>query len=330
MIYRGRVNMSTLDDLRKCKTAEIYETWCVLDVLTNNLSFSTPELIITKNGITEANGISVLSAQNTLVSIDFCVQKGFFSDAFVLARKYMDDLMLCLFLFYKVLDVGKEDHKNIDNVFAAFSEPDFSEWFEKYLEETIQRESEDKDKVIIQNWQGDKYLGDSDSEESKRQAQNFFTVGKYVGTFKNKDGLSGEQAQKIEEAYKFIGPCWQSLSLHLNDYAHVNSVKTLRDNVYLTPERKKELSNDLFDSLQKTTVSFLALLVMIHPSSLSANDYVFFHETTGKWEEGLQYGIPSGITDYFGKYTNKVSPDLLQYIHENNPYGMRIILDELR
>ena len=99
----------------------------------------------------------------------------------------------------------------------------------------------------------------------------------------------------------------------------------MKDNVYLTPERKKELSSNLLDSLQKITVSFLALLVMIHPSSLSANDYVFVYEITGKWEEGLQYEIPSGIADYFGKYTNKVSPHLLQYIHDNNPYGMKII-----
>lgn len=321
--------MSTVNKLslyRECKIPEIYEIWCVLDILTSNLSFSTPETLITKNGITEITEIPALSAQNTLVSIDFCVQKGFFSDAFVLTRKYMDDLMLCLFLFYKVLNIGKETPKSINNILADFSESDFSEWLEKDLKETIQRNSEDKDKVIIQNWQGDKYLNDSDS---RKEAQKFFTVSKYLNTFEKTKELSGEQAKKIAQTYKFIKPCWDTLSWHLNDYVHVNSVKTLKDNVYLTPERKKELSSDLFDSLQKITVSFLALLVMIRPSSLSANDYVSVYEITGKWEEGLQYEIPSGIVDYFEKYSNRVSPKLLQYIHNNNPYGMRIIPGKL-
>lgn len=317
--------MSTLDDFslyRECKIDEIYETWCVLDILTSNLSFSTPEILMTQNRITEINGVPVFSAQNTLISIDFCVQKGFFSDAFVLTRKYRDDLMLCLYLFYKVLDIGKESDTNLDNIFANFSESDFYDWFEKSLKKAIENNTSDKDKIVLQNWQSDKYLGNS---PSKAEASKIFDAKNYSKTFKNKDMLPDERAEKIKQTYEFIEPCWKTLSQHLNDYVHVNSIKTLKNNVFLTQEQKLKLSNDLFDTLQKITVSFLALLAMIRPSSLTSNDYVFTYEITGKWEDGLQYEIPSGIADYFEKYTSKVNPQLLQYIHNNNLFGMRII-----
>lgn len=317
--------MSTFDDLRKCKTAEIYETWCVLDILTSNLSFSTPEILITQNGTTEITGIPVLSAQNTLVSIDFCVQKGFLSDAFVLIRKYRDDLMLCLYLFYEVLDIGEEDYKAIDKTLADFSESDFYEQIAKFLKERIRKNSIDKNKIILQNWQGDQYLGNS---KSRKEAEKVFDARAYSKKFQNKSNLSGDWAEKIKQTYDLIAPCWKALSLRLNDYVHVNSVKMLKSNIYLTPERKKELVNVLVDALQKITVSFLALLSMIRPNALSANVYIFTYEITGKWEDGLQYEIPSGIADYFEKYANKVNPLLLQYIHDNNPYGMRIIPNE--
>ena len=69
---------------------------------------------------------------------------------------------------------------------------------------------------------------------------------------------------------------------------------------------------------------FLSLLSMIYPSALSANDYVFTYEITGKFVDGLQYEVPLGIVNYLQKYADQVNPDLLKFIHENNSLSMKI------
>ena len=316
--------METISDfssLRKCKSSEISETWEVLDILTDNLSFSTPEIILSKMGTTFITELPVLCAQNTLISIDCCVQKAFLSDAFVLARKYRDDLMMCLYLFYKALDIEKDTGSNSDGWSDDSSEIDFYERILNYAKEKIKQNSQDTDKVIIQNWDANKYSGDSHKPKKLRRV---FCSANYTNTFKNKKESKSEKAQSIKSAYDLVADCWKNIDSILNDYVHVNSIECIKANGYLARQQREELSNVLFNVLRKITVIFLSLLSMIHPSALSANDYVFTYEITGKFVDGLQYEVPLGIVNYLQKYADQVNPGLLKFIQETNSLSMKI------
>lgn len=46
----------------------------------------------------QGTGRKRTASENTIKSIDFCCQRGYFSDAFTLARKYRDDVIQYIFV----------------------------------------------------------------------------------------------------------------------------------------------------------------------------------------------------------------------------------------
>ena len=132
----GRVKMVTENDfmnLHRCKIPEIHETWEVLDILTSNLSMTTPEMIVTNRAATLISAMPILAAQNTLISVDFCVQNRFLSDAFVLLRKYRDDLLLYSYLCYRAEDIGENAIEMEYSLNDDISSDDFLEYMMEYL-----------------------------------------------------------------------------------------------------------------------------------------------------------------------------------------------------
>ena len=75
---------------------EFEEIYQILEVISNNM-FTSPNIGMNKKGFYFLSGESVTAAANTICSIDFCCAKGYFSDAFTLARKFRDDIIQYVF-----------------------------------------------------------------------------------------------------------------------------------------------------------------------------------------------------------------------------------------
>ena len=315
--------MATENDfmnLRRCKTPEIHETWEVLDILTSNLSMATPEIIVTNRATTLISSMPVLAAQNTLISVDFCVRNGFLSDAFVLLRKYRDDLLLYLYLCYRAEDIGENPIEIEQPLSNGMSSDDFLEYVIEYLKEKQKRDSENKEKEIIEKWNNGDY-----TQNTPRDVKKTFGVAGYCSTLSTVGEKDYGQDLEIKEVYQKIESCLTQLGEELNNYVHVNAPDYLRCNGFLSVPQGKRKSNALYDMLQKITIVFLSLLAMIKPTFFMADDYIDILEITGERIDGLQYRVPTGILGYLEKFADKVSPEILEYINDHNPVGMKFV-----
>ena len=81
----------------KCKTEELENIAMILSGISDNM-FSAPSVSASNKGTYFLSGESIIASENTIKSIDFCCQRGYFADAFTLARKYRDDVIQYIFL----------------------------------------------------------------------------------------------------------------------------------------------------------------------------------------------------------------------------------------
>lgn len=77
-------------DNERCQIAELDEIAMILMDISNNMFFG-PSVSISGRGTYFLQGESIAASENTIKSIDFCGQRGYFTDAFTLAGKYGDD-----------------------------------------------------------------------------------------------------------------------------------------------------------------------------------------------------------------------------------------------
>lgn len=321
--------MATFDDLeeaRVCKIEQINETWEVLDILLSNLSMMTPGIMLTENGTTLITEMPIRAAQNTLISIDFCVQKGFLSDAFVLMRKYRDDLLMYLFLCYEVEGIDEPEIEIESRNFKDMTANDFLRIFMDYCDKEKNTAPQNPEKAIIEKWVKGSYR-----KNAPQRVKNIFSAGQYkrkikAQPLKQSDGTkSNLRAKAISDAWNKIDQAYTEIDRQLNSFVHVNAPEFIESNGLLPGDKKRKKVEEAFDILEKITVVFLCLLAMIKPVAFSANDYIDVLEITGKVEDGLQYKVPKGITEYLKQYSDKVNPAILEYVNNENWAKMKFI-----
>ena len=94
-----------------CKIAELDEIAMILMCISDNM-FSDPSISASSRGTYFLQGESITASENTIKSIDFCCQRGYFADAFTLARKYRDDIIRYIFVDQIVKNMSRLDEKN--------------------------------------------------------------------------------------------------------------------------------------------------------------------------------------------------------------------------
>ena len=81
----------------KFNYSEIEDVWFIIMALSDS-TFSSIDVSVGKKGSYFVSCEAMMSAMNTIETVDFCCYRGAYSDAYVLIRKYRDDLMQYLFV----------------------------------------------------------------------------------------------------------------------------------------------------------------------------------------------------------------------------------------
>lgn len=292
----------------------IEEIDSLLDIIGLNFS-SMIMATVTKKRTFFIRGEILLCAQNTLKSIDYCCSQGFFSDAYVLARKYRDDLMLFLFLIDTVdKENGKKDEEKPISC-KDLTEEEFIQMALKFIQEYYNNESEDKRELIVGSWLRGELI-----TEYNQARKEFFAAAKYIQNLR-KDPC-------VEEAYNlFFKDVWEKIGTILNNYTHVNSPKYILANIHSNQSKQKELYKTLEHILHQITAIFLSMLILIHPQAIMSGAYEDYLDSGVVPPDGAQYWVASGVIDYIHAHFDNIDSQLCKYLNDHNKYNMKIMDD---
>ena len=101
-----------------CKIAELDEIAMILMGISENM-FSGPSVSVSSRGTYFLQGESITASENTIKSIDFCCQRGYFADAFTLARKYRDDIIRYIFVDQIVKNMSRLDDEEFKKLYGT-------------------------------------------------------------------------------------------------------------------------------------------------------------------------------------------------------------------
>ncbi len=295
----------------KFNYTEIEDIWYIIVALSDS-TFSSIECSAGVKGRYALSCEAMMSAMNTVVAIDFCCDRGAYSDAYALIRKYRDDLMQYLF----VLNVIKNVHGLTQEELGKFSLD--SESLIKMIELDFGILTSGKRKndaeLAMESWM----YNDLELDEHSGMRRKFFDTSKY------KDYLmsSNQHVDYIME--NFLGTVWKSEDRKLNNYVHTNGIKYLMDNYVYQP--KKELRDkELIESLQNITDIFLSLLAVIDSTKFHSSDYLDALEMDMQPEEESQYWVLPCIVEYIN---DRFDEELLKYIQKNERFGMKFMAED--
>ncbi len=292
----------------------IEEIDSLLDIIGSNFS-SMIMATVTKKRTFFIRGEILLCAQNTLKSIDYCCSQGFFSDAYVLARKYRDDLMLYLFLVDTVdKQNGKGDEENPVSC-KDLTEEEFVQMVMKTIEELYNNERKDIRELVVGSW----LRGELRTEYDKIR-KDYFAAAKYVqNLIKN---------SYVKEAYnRFFKAVWEEVDTILNNYTHVNSPQYVLANICSNRSEQNELCKSLEHILHQITVIFLSMLILIHPQAIMSGEYEDYLDFGVIPPDGAQYRVASGVIDYIHAHFDNIDSQLCKYLNDHNKYNMKILED---
>lgn len=90
----------------------------ILMCISDNM-FSDPSISASSRGTYFLQGESITASENTIKSIDFCCQRGYFADAFTLARKYRDDIIQYVFVAQIVENMQRLDDEEFKKLYGS-------------------------------------------------------------------------------------------------------------------------------------------------------------------------------------------------------------------
>ena len=292
----------------------IKEIDSLLDIIGLNFS-SMIMATVTKKSTFFIRGEALLCAQNTLKSVDHCCSQGYFSDAFVLARKYRDDLMLFLFLIDTVdKRNGEKDEENPVSC-KDLTEEEFVQIVIKAIEKYYNEESEDIRELVVGSW----FRGELMTEYDKIR-KDYFAAAKYIQHL--------TKNPYVEEAYNlFFKDIWKKVGIILNNYTHVNSPQYVLANICSNRSEQNELCKSLEHILHQITVIFLSMLILIHPQAIMSGAYEDYLDSGAVPPDGAQYWVASGVIDYIHAHFDNIDSQLCKYLNDHNKYNMKIMDD---
>lgn len=230
----------------------------------------------------------ILAASNTLRSIDFCYHQELLSDAFVLLRKYRDDLLQYLIIssiLTKYCEVYDDQSDKSDHELKSAVET----WLFQLLDKNLPTNTIKKYKKFF----------------------SYASYSKYL-----KENIS---TKKIFSEYF---QCWDENNEILNNFVHVNSIRYIAANI---PGKKITLKEQFFYLLHMITDVFLSCEILLEGYHIRSDDHISSLEIGVQPPEGSEYWISENISQYLTKY---FSLELRQYLYKNNRFRMEIPVDK--
>ena len=213
----------------KCKTEELENIAMILSGISDNM-FSAPSVSVSNKGTYFLSGESIIASENTIKSIDFCCQRGYFADAFTLARKYRDDVIQYIFLTQIIDNMSRISDEEVKEYCGKdLSVGNLLQVIEKSL--NILRDGTNKTdiEIAVELW----IYGSLEEEKHFTERKKFFDTAKYIGKL-TEDTLIKELMEK------YLKDIWKKTDRTLNNYVHGNGYHYIVDNYssYNYRERK--------------------------------------------------------------------------------------------
>lgn len=309
----GLMTMSSIEkiiDDTECETEELEEIVSILTGISENVC---PSVSVCDKGSYLLFGESIKSAENTIRSIDFCCQRGYFADAFTLARKYRDDVIQYIFIaqvINNMLNVSEEDVKKYCG--ESLSVEGLIQLVENKLK--ILREGTNKTdtEIAVELWR----YGILENKEYYKERKKFFDTSKYISILK-------EDVRVKNLMEKYLQGIWDGTNRILNNYVHGNGYRYLVDNYAV--QRYKENMEKLIETVRNITSILISIFSIVQPNIFQSIDYRGAMECGYTPEEGCEYWVMKIIVEYMDKFFPKIHPELLQFLEDNNGYGMKML-----
>ncbi len=221
----------------------------------------------------------ILAAANTLRSIDFCYHCGFISDAFVLLRKYRDDLLQYLFISNVLTEYNQSSNCSISKTNDKLKHS-VEAWLFQLL---------DKNDII--------------SNSKRNKYKESFQYSSYSEHLK-----SHILTKDIFEKYF---PLWDNNNKILNDFVHVNSINYISSNI---PEKPSYFKSEFLPLLHMITDVFLSCEILLEGYQIRSDDYTIYMNLGLTPPLNSQYWISDTIYQYIKKH---FSTELIHFLEKN-------------
>lgn len=301
-----------------CKIEELDEISIILMLISDNM-FSSPRVSIGAKGTYFLSGESIIAAENTIKTIDFCCQRGYFADAYTLARKYRDDLIQYVFLSNIISNIHGLTEDEINNMCGSkIDENNLLKMLEKEFEILCNGLRKNSVEIAVELWM----YNDLEDKEHYKERKKYFDASKYITNL--------AQNQIIKEMYdKYLKDIWCKVDRVLNNYVHTNGLKYVQDN-YSVCRNHEQIKANLIEVVQDITSIFISLLAITDPTKLQSSDYKDAIELDIKPEEGSQYWVMPIVVGYMDNHFGRIHKDLVDFIVHNNCYGMKFKSEDYR
>lgn len=297
----------------KFNYSEIEDIWFIIMALSDS-TFSSIDASVGKKGRYWISCEAMMSAMNTIVTIDFCCHRGAYSDAYTMVRKYRDDLMQYLFVLNVIKNMQGLTEEEIKDI--SFDAESFIKMIELDFQILISGERKSDAELAMESWM----YNDLELTEHSEMRKRFFDTSKYKNFLMSAD-------KSIDYMMKnYLNTAWKKEDRKLNNYVHGNGLKYLTDN-YAYQINKGKKDKELIETLQNITDIFLSLLALIDSVKMHSSDYLDAMDMGVQPEDGSQYWVCSSIVEYMNRRFDK---DLLSYIQKNEKNGMKFMLQDYR
>ena len=296
----------------KCKTEELENIAMILSGISDNM-FSAPSVSVSNKGTYFLSGESIIASENTIKSIDFCCQRGYFADAFTLARKYRDDVIQYIFLTQIIDNMSRISDEEVKEYCGKdLSVGNLLQVIEKSL--NILRDGTNKTdiEIAVELW----IYGSLEEEKHFTERKKFFDTAKYIGKL-TEDTLIKELMEK------YLKDIWKKTDRTLNNYVHGNGYHYIVDNYSSYNYRERKMK--LIKTLRDITSIFISILSIMAPNMIQSSDYRDDIECGYIPREGCQYWVMPIIVEYMDEFFPEIHPDLLQFLEDNNRCGMKML-----
>lgn len=294
----------------KFKDHDLEELWYIMLALSESM-FISPKSSIGKKGTYFLSCENVMSVMNTLVSIDFCADREHFSDAFTLARKYRDDLMQYVYLLNVVSGIRGLSDEEL-NKYDITNLQSFMKMIETEMLLLAAGERKNKEQKAVEAW----FYKELETNAHSKERKDYFDASKYKSHLEN----ANDKLKHIMSSY--FEDIWRTVDRKLNNYVHGNGVNYISVNYVRTIDSGK-IHNELIEIMKNITSIFLCALAMVDATLMRSTDYLDALEFDEKPIEGSQYWVAPCIVEYMEKNFPRIDTGLLQYIEDNNAYGMK-------
>ena len=176
----------------RCQISELDEIAMILMGISDNM-FSGPSVSVSSRGTYFLQGESITASENTIKSIDFCCQRGYFADAFTLARKYRDDIIQYVFVAQIVENMQRLDDEEFKKLYGSdLTVENLVQAIESEMKILAAGTRKSAADLAVELWVYDVL----EDEKYFKERKQYFDTSKYVAQF-----VKDEDIKQLMEIY---------------------------------------------------------------------------------------------------------------------------------